>query len=213
MAFLQKRPNVGPATQFYTFGQNKTILVVGLGNVGKQYVGTRHNIGFACVDAFVSANGFDSWIEKKDLKCYFSSGTLGDTRVLVIKPTTLMNLSGQAVQAVTAFYKLSPERVIVVHDELDIPFGQIRTRVGGSSAGHNGIKSATSAIGEQYGRLRIGIGPKMPEQIDSADFVLAHFTAEQTAHMSELTREATAVLSEYIYGDAQLPHETRSFIV
>ncbi|HSX08111.1 MAG TPA: aminoacyl-tRNA hydrolase [Candidatus Saccharimonadales bacterium] len=213
MAFLQKRPNVGPATQFYTFGQNKTILVVGLGNVGKQYAGTRHNIGFACVDAFVSANGFDNWIEKKDLKCYFSSGTLGDARVLVIKPTTLMNLSGQAVQAVTAFYKIAPERVVVVHDELDIPFGQIRTRVGGSSAGHNGIKSVTATIGEQYGRLRVGIGPKVPEQIDSADFVLARFTAEQTSHITELTREANAILSEYIYGDAQLPHETRSFIV
>ncbi|HKR82087.1 MAG TPA: aminoacyl-tRNA hydrolase [Candidatus Saccharimonadales bacterium] len=213
MAFLQKRPNVGQPTQFYTVGQNKTVLVVGLGNIGREYDGTRHNIGFACVDDFASKNGFDPWIEKKDLKALFTSATLGDSRVILIKPTTLMNLSGQAVQATMAFYKIVPERVIIVHDELDIPFGQIRTRVGGSSAGHNGVKSVTNAIGEQYGRVRVGIGPKTHEQMDSADFVLQRFNAEQMAHISALTREASAILSEYIFGDAQLPHETRSFIV
>lgn len=213
MAFLQNRPNVGQATQFYTLGQNKTILVVGLGNVGKEYVNTRHNIGFACVDAFAETNNFDKWIEKKDLKAFFTSGTLGDTRVIIIKPTTLMNLSGQAVQAAASFYKIDPERVIVIHDELDIPFGQIRTRVGGSSAGHNGVKSVTGVIGENYGRLRVGIGPKTPEQIDSADFVLGRFTKEQQAEINNLTRETNAILSEYIFGNAQLPHETRSFIV
>jgi len=213
MAFLQNRPNVGPATQFYTLGQNKTILVVGLGNVGKEYDQTRHNVGFMCIDAFAETNDFDKWIEKKDFKAFFTSGTLGDTRVIAIKPTTLMNLSGQAVQAAVSFYKIAPERVIVIHDELDIPFGQIRTRVGGSSAGHNGIKSVTSVIGEGYGRIRVGIGPKMPEQIDSADFVLGRFSKDQQAQLPALARETNAILSEYIFGDAQLPHETRSFII
>ena len=213
MPFLQKRPNVGQPTQFYTLGQNKTILVVGLGNIGREYEDTRHNIGFACVDAFALQNDFDPWIEKKDLRCHFASHTIGDTRVVIIKPTTLMNSSGQAVQAVTTFYKINPARMIVVHDELDIPFGQIRTRVGGSSAGHNGIKSITNALGEDYGRVRIGIGPKTPEQIDSADFVLGKFTTDQQADMPSLTREVNAILSEYIFGDSQLPHETRSFLV
>ena len=213
MQFLQKRPNVGQPTQFYTLGQHKTVLLVGLGNVGREYDGTRHNIGFACVDHFAQKNDFDPWIEKKDMKCHFTSHTLGDTRVILIKPTTLMNLSGQAVQAIAAFYKIPAARVIVVHDELDIPFGQIRTRIGGGAAGHNGIKSVTDVLGEAYGRVRGGIGPKTPEQIDSADFVLAKFTAGQQAELPALTREVTAILSEYIFGDATLPHETRSFLV
>lgn len=212
MALFQKRPQVGDSIQFYTLGQNKTILVVGLGNVGKEYAGTRHNVGFEAVDRFAADQDFPTWIDKKDLKCHFTQGQIGESKVIVIKPTTFMNLSGEAVQAVMHFYKISPDNIAVVHDELDIPFGQIRTRVGGSAAGHNGIKSVTQHIGEQYGRVRIGIGPKLHEKQDSADFVLARFSSEQEGQMRNLTREASAILSEYIYG-GQLPHETRNFIV
>lgn len=212
MGLFQRRPQLGDTIQFYTLGQNKTILVVGLGNPGKEYDGTRHNIGFAAVDAFAKANNFDPWIEKKDLKCWQASTTLGDTRAIAIKPTTFMNLSGEAVQAVVNFYKIAPDKVIVVHDELDIPFGQIRLRTGGSSAGHNGLKSIIKHLGEEFGRVRVGIGPKEPEQMDSADFVLQRFTKAQQEHMPELTREVSAVLSEYAYGGS-LPQETRNFIV
>src|SRR6266545_3068400 len=152
MALFQKRPQIGDSIAYFTLGQNKTVLVVGLGNIGKEYQDTRHNVGFTAVDRFAADHDFPAWIEKKDLKCHFTSAQLGDTKVIIIKPTTLMNLSGGAVQAVVHFYKLSPEHVIVVHDELDIPFGQIRTRVGGSSAGHNGIKSISEQIDEQFGR-------------------------------------------------------------
>jgi PTH1 family peptidyl-tRNA hydrolase len=212
MAFFQKRPQLGDSIQYYTLGQNKTVLIVGLGNIGTEYDGTRHNVGFAVVDRFAKDQDMPAWIEKKDLKCHLASGQLGDTKVIVIKPTTLMNLSGEAVQAVMHFYKLGPDQVVVVHDELDIPFGQIRTRTGGSSAGHNGIKSVTQHIGEQYGRVRVGIGPKLHDKQDSADFVLAKFSKEQEAQMKNLTQEASAVLSEYAYG-GQLNNETRSFIV
>lgn len=212
MALFQKRPQLGDSIQFYTLGQNKTVLIVGLGNVGKQYDNTRHNIGFEAVDAFAKTNDFPAWIDKKDLKCHMTSHTVSDTKVILIKPTTFMNLSGQAVQATAAFYKIDPEKIIVVHDELDIPFGQIRTRVGGSAAGHNGIKSVSQIIGEEYGRVRIGIGPKQPEQIDSADFVLGRFTKDQQAQMDNLLKESSAILSEYVYG-GQLLSETRSFIV
>lgn len=212
MAFFQKKPQLGESHSYYTLGLNKTVLIVGLGNIGKEYDGTRHNVGFAAVDRFVKDSDFPGWIDKKDLKCHFTSHQLGDTKVIVIKPTTLMNLSGEAVQAVIHFYKINPESVIVVHDELDVPFGQIRTRVGGSSAGHNGIKSVTQHIGEQYGRVRIGIGPKLHEKQDSADFVLAQFSKEQAEQMTNLTKEATAILSEYAYSGS-LPHETRRFIV
>ncbi len=212
MALFQRRPQAGDTIQFYTLGQNKTALIVGLGNIGKEYDGTRHNIGFEAVDRFVTDHDFPGWIEKKDLKCHLTSSQLGETKVVVIKPTTLMNLSGQAVQAVVNFYKINPEYLVVVHDELDIPFGQIRTRIGGGSAGHNGVKSVTSTIGEQYGRVRIGIGPKLHEQQDSADFVLGKFNTEQQSQMKNLTREASAILSEFTYG-GKLLAETRSFIV
>jgi PTH1 family peptidyl-tRNA hydrolase len=137
---------------------------------------------------------------------------MGETRVIAIKPTTFMNLSGEAVQATSHFYKIHPDHIIVVHDELDIDFGQIRMRKGGSAAGHNGIKSVSQHIGEDYGRVRIGIGPKVPEQIDSADFVLQRFSGAEQEQMPALTREVTAYLNEIIFG-AQLTPETRSFLV
>jgi PTH1 family peptidyl-tRNA hydrolase len=214
MGLFQRRPQVSDPVNYVTVGLNKTVLIVGLGNPGAEYDGTRHNIGFMCVDESVAKNTDmgGGWIAKKDLKCLMSTGRLGETRVIVIKPTTFMNLSGDAVQAVSDFYKIHPNQTIVVHDELDIPFGQIRTRMGGSSAGHNGIKSMIDHIGEDFGRVRIGIGPKTPEQSDSADFVLGKFTKDQQAELPALKREVTAILTEYIFA-AELPTETRSFLV
>jgi len=213
MALFQRKPQVSDTIQLYTVGQNKTVLLVGLGNIGERYDGTRHNIGFYCIDHFIDKqDGMDGWIEKKDLKCYLSSGRVGDTRVVAIKPTTFMNLSGQAVQAVANFYKIVTSSTLVIHDELDIDFGQIRLRVGGASAGHNGIKSVTQVLGEDYGRIRIGVGPKTPAQIDSADFVLQKFSPDEQKQLPNLAREVTAILTEYIYS-GQLPNETRSFLV
>lgn len=199
---------------FYTVGLNKTVLLVGLGNPGKDYALTRHNVGFMALDAFVEASDeMADWVEKKDLKCLMSTGKIGDSRVIAIKPTTFMNLSGEAVQAVVHFYKIAPEHIVVVHDELDVEFGQIRLRQGGSSAGHNGIKSVTEHLGEEYGRVRIGIGPKKPARMKSEDFVLQKFSKEQQDLLPDLLRESTAILSEYVYSNQPLPHETRSFIL
>jgi PTH1 family peptidyl-tRNA hydrolase len=213
MSLFQRRPQLGDTINFYTLGQNKTLLVVGLGNPGKEYDNTRHNIGFECLDAFAKAADFQPWIDKKSMKCLEATTNLGDTRVILIKPTTFMNLSGEAVSAVANFYKIAPEKIIVVHDELDIPFGQIRLRTGGSSAGHNGLKSLIQHIGEGFGRVRVGIGPKEPEQMESADFVLGRFSKDQQSHLSELTREVSAILSEAAYGAGNLPQETRSFLI
>ena len=154
----------------------------------------------------------EKWIEKKDLKCLMSGGRLGENRVIAMKPTTYMNLSGEAVQAASNFYKIPNAQVVVIHDELDIDFGQIRLRVGGSSAGHNGIKSVTKHLGEDYGRIRIGVGPKKPAAIKSEDFVLQKFSTEQQKQLPNMEKEVLAILSEYIYG-GELPHETRSFLV
>lgn len=213
MGLFTNRPQLSDPVNYVTIGLNKTLLIVGLGNVGKDYVDTRHNIGFAAVDAFVDKREeLGGWTEKKSLKCYEANGKFGQSKVVVIKPTTMMNLSGQAVQAVAHFYKIQPSNILVVHDEIDVKFGQIRTRTGGSSAGHNGIKSITQALGsDNYGRVRIGIGPKKPEQVDSADFVLAKFSSKEQADMAALTKETNAILSEYAYG-GQLNAETRSFL-
>ncbi|HSX46219.1 MAG TPA: aminoacyl-tRNA hydrolase [Candidatus Saccharimonadia bacterium] len=213
MALFQRRPQTSDPTNFYTVGLNKTVLLVGLGNPGKEYDNTRHNVGFACLDEFVShSDEMEEWIEKKSLKCHMSGGRVDNTRVIAMKPTTFMNLSGDAVAAVINFYKINPQSILVVHDEIDIDFGQIRLRFGGASAGHNGIKSLIQHIGEDFGRARVGIGPKKPARIKSEDFVLQKWPAEQSEQLPNLKREVNAVLSEYVYG-GELPHETRNFLV
>ncbi len=210
MALLTKRPITETVSPLFTFSASKTMLIVGLGNIGAEYDGTRHNIGFACIDRFAEEHSFDPWVHKKDLKSFITQHTLGDTRVILAKPTTYMNLSGEAVQAVASFYKIGIDHIIIVADELDIPFGQIRMRIGGGAAGHNGVKSVIQHIGENFGRVRIGIGPKLHEKQDSADFVLATFSETEQKRLPDLTREVTAILTEIIYG-GQLHPETRNF--
>lgn len=211
MALFQKNPYTQTEQQpLYTLGQEKTVLIVGLGNVGPKFQSTRHNVGFICVDNFAEAHEFPAWHEKKDLKCFLTTKNLGSTRVILAKPTTLMNLSGEAVQALVHFYKIGDKDLLVVHDELDIPFGQIRTRIGGSAAGHNGIKSIIEHHGEQFGRVRIGI--KAATKMEATDFVLAKFSKEEQEHLKALTREVVSILTEYTY-QGELPIETRSFML
>lgn len=209
MALFAKRPSLSENLPVFSSAMTKTILIVGLGNVGKKYDGTRHNIGFSAVDAAAKSQDFDPWVEKKDLRCHITQKTIGDNRIILCKPTTYMNLSGEAVQAISHFFKVPKEQIAVVHDEIDIPFGQIRTRVGGSSAGHNGIKSVTQHIGEDYGRIRVGI--QAETKMETSDFVLAKFSKEEQSHMSALLRETNAILTEYMYSPSLLA-ETRSFI-
>lgn len=214
MALFQNRPQASDNHNYYTIGLNKTVLLVGLGNPGREYALTRHNIGFEVLDRFVAKHSeMEDWINKKDQKCHIAQGRFGDTKVYAIKPTTFMNLSGEAVQAVMNFYKISPDFITIIHDELDINFGQIRLRIGGSSAGHNGIKSVSQLIGEQYGRIRIGIGPKSPAQMDSADFVLQKFSSDELDQLANLAKETGAILTEFIYSGQALPTETRMFII
>lgn len=209
MALFQKRPDAASYLPVYSLGLTKTLLLVGLGNVGKQYDGTRHNIGFAAIDELAARQDFDPWMEKKDLKCHLTTGNIGDSRVILIKPTTFMNLSGEAVQAAMHFYKIPLQQVLAVHDELDIPFGQIRTRTGGSAAGHNGIKSLIQHLGEDFNRVRVGIQAETP--METSDFVLAKFSKEEQEQIPALLKETTAILTEYIHGGT-LQQETRSFL-
>ncbi|HET7059825.1 MAG TPA: aminoacyl-tRNA hydrolase [Candidatus Saccharimonadales bacterium] len=214
MALFQRRPQSSDPKTFYTVGLSKNVLIVGLGNPGEKYELTRHNAGFLCLDDFVArTDEMTGWIDKKNMKCLMSEGRVGAVRVIAIKPATFMNLSGEAVRAVMNFYKINLEQTLVIHDDLDIDFGQIRLRHGGSDAGHNGIKSVSQQIGEDYGRVRIGIGPKRPPAIGSEDFVLQKFSADEQAQLPNMTRETSAIINEYLFGDQQLSHETRNFMV
>jgi PTH1 family peptidyl-tRNA hydrolase len=204
--FDRKKTTFDSVAPLYTVGNSKTLLVIGLGNPGDEYANNRHNIGFMVLDKYQTSHDFSGWVQKKDLGCELAIGQIGSTRVILAKPTTFMNNSGDAAQKLQKFYRIYNQETVVIHDELDIEFGTIRTRMGGSSAGHNGIKSLSSQIGEDYGRIRIGIGPKKPEQIDSADFVLQDFSSEQQELLPKIINEACSLTDEATTG--QLPEHT-----
>lgn len=132
------------------------LIIAGLGNPGSRYAGNRHNIGFMAVDAIQRSPGFSGWSKK--FKAEISEGELGGDKVLLIKPQTFMNLSGEAVGEAMRFYKLGPENIVAIYDELDLAPGKARIKVGGGHGGHNGVKSLDAHCGKNYRRLRLGIG-------------------------------------------------------
>jgi PTH1 family peptidyl-tRNA hydrolase len=211
MAFFQKKPQIQSGSPLYTLGANKTVLIIGLGNPGKGYTGTRHNIGFEILDEFAAKNDFPGWLAKKDLKAEITSANLGENRVILCKPTAFMNNSGQAAQAVQRFFRVYNQSTLAVYDELAIPFGSLRTRLGGSDAGHNGVKSLIQHLGDDFGRLRVGIGSETAKKAEAADFVLGKFDKSEQVLLPPIIREANAIITEYVFG-GQLPHETRSVI-
>jgi PTH1 family peptidyl-tRNA hydrolase len=211
MALFQKKPEVGNNLPLYTIGANKTILIIGLGNPEEKYDGTRHNIGFAALDYFAEKNDFPAWLNKKDLKCMLTTHTIGDSRVILCKPTTYMNHSGESAQAVQKYYRAYNQRTLTVYDELAIMFGQLRFRVGGSDAGHNGVKSLIQHLGEDFNRLRIGVGNEISEKADAADFVLGKFTKEEQGSLPLIMRESNSLINEFIFGGGLTP-ETRNVL-
>lgn len=151
-------------------------LIVGLGNPGREYAATRHNIGFMVVDRLAHKLGLA--VEKKKFNALLGQGQIRSERVLLAKPQTYMNLSGEAVTALLNWYKLEPADLIVVFDDMDLPPGKLRIRLEGSSGGHKGMESIILALGtDGFPRLRIGVGrPETPE-FDSANYVLSRLTA------------------------------------
>lgn len=132
------------------------IIIAGLGNPGSQYAGNRHNIGFMAVDALQRLPSFSPWSRK--FKSEISEGEIAGEKVLLMKPLTYMNLSGEAVGEAMRFYKLGPSNIIAIHDELDLPAGRVRIKTAGGHGGHNGLKSLDAHCGKEYRRLRLGIG-------------------------------------------------------
>ena len=132
------------------------LIIAGLGNPGAKYAGNRHNIGFMAVDAIQRRHNFSPWTKK--FKGEISEGELGGEKVLLIKPQTYMNVSGDSVGEAMRFYKLGPKDIVAIYDELDLPAGKARIKTGGGHGGHNGIKSLDAHCGKEYRRLRLGIG-------------------------------------------------------
>lgn len=152
-------------------------LVVGLGNPDKKYYETRHNVGFMAVNFLVEKFGFDKFKPQEKFKSNISLGKWDEKKIIIAKPQTYMNNSGQAVQALKNYYKIQLENLIIVYDELDLPLGEIRVRYAGSSAGHNGIKSIIEYLAtDQFNRIRIGIKNKRIEDVPADKFVLSKFS-------------------------------------
>lgn len=173
-------------------------LFVGLGNPGSGYTRNRHNIGFMAMDRIAEDHGFAPW--KSKFQGEVTEGRLGSDKVLLLKPGTFMNRSGQSVQAAMQFYKLEPSDVVVFHDELDLAPGKCRVKQGGGHAGHNGLRSIHGHIGEAYGRVRLGIGH--PGHKDAvAGYVLHDFPKADEDWLDDLMRGISDGAAQLADGD------------
>ena len=161
-------------------------LIVGLGNPGSKYTWTRHNAGFMVLDALSHAHGIA--VTRKSFSGLMGEGSFGGRQLVLLKPQTFMNLSGRSVQEAMQFYKISGSGLLVIHDDLDIPFGKVKLKDGGGHGGHNGLRSLQQHLGGgQFARLRIGVG--RPVHGDAADYVLSSFSKEELGDLPRLLDE------------------------
>lgn len=172
------------------------LLVVGLGNPGKKYAATRHNVGFNVVEALAARHGGTPWRER--YRGLVSEAVLPGQRAVLLEPQTYMNLSGESVALAVGYYKLQASDVVVVHDELDVPLGEVRLKVGGGEAGHNGLKSVSRHLGARdYLRLRVGIGrPPKDFRGDISDFVLQAFAPDEGGVISDVIDRACTAIAQ-----------------
>lgn len=158
-------------------------VIAGLGNPGRKYENTRHNVGFCVIDRLADKYGIS--VNEKMFQALVGRGVIEGEKVLLVKPQTFMNLSGESIQPILGYYKVDPEDFVVVYDDISLETGNIRVRGKGSAGGHNGIKNIIARLGTQeFPRVRIGTGEK-PSQMDLADYVLGHFTSEEQKLMAE----------------------------
>ena len=169
--------------------------VVGLGNPGAQYKGTRHNVGFAVLDELARRASVE--FESAPADALMARWRRADEPVLLVKPLTYMNLSGQAIGELSRYFKIEPVDLLVVVDEVQLPLGKLRARARGSAGGHNGLKSVIAHLGDNYGRLRLGVG-RGDSQRDLADHVLARFDKDEAAEAERMTLRATDASEMFI---------------
>lgn len=169
-------------------------IIAGLGNPSKEYEKTRHNAGFDTIDLLAEKLGID--LTEKKHRAYCGKGMIGTEKVLLLKPQTFMNNSGESLRDASDFYKVEPEQILVIYDDISLEPGQLRIRMKGSAGGHNGIKSIIAHLKTQdFPRIKIGVGAK-PERMDLADYVLSRFSPAEREKMEESFREgAEAVIT------------------
>ena len=170
-----------------------THIVVGLGNIGREYDKTRHNAGFMAVDTFAKENG--AVIDRAKFHALVTEAEVAGKRILLMKPTTFMNNSGVAIAEAASFYKIPPENVIVLHDEISFDPGVIRIRRKGSAGGHNGLKSIIAHLGsDEFPRIKIGVGKKPSPDYDLVDFVLGKFSEADLSTLADKSKDINAAL-------------------
>jgi len=165
---------------------NTPFLIIGLGNPGKDYAKNRHNIGFMTADEIAGRYKFSAWSKK--FRGQITEGKIGDEKVYLLKPQTYMNLSGESAAECARFYKIPPGNIIAIYDELDLPLGKLRVKCGGGNGGHNGLKSLDQYLGEDYWRVRIGIGhPGDKDKV--SDYVLSDFSKQEKPLAERMVEE------------------------
>lgn len=170
-------------------------LIIGLGNPEERYTNTRHNVGFRVLTAYAESRGSEFQLRDKFKACV-AELTIHSEKIILAKPTTYYNNVGEAGRAIADFYKIDPGDILVIHDELALPFGTIRTRIGGSDAGNNGIKSINQHIGTETARIRIGIYNELRDRMDDAQFVLSNFTSSERESLEQTLLTKTHVLMD-----------------
>lgn len=174
-------------------------VIAGLGNPGLKYAGTRHNVGFGALDEL--ADKYRISIDTKKHEGLIGRGVLEGQKVILVKPQTFMNLSGKCIREVMDYYKLSPEELLVIYDDINLDVGQLRIREKGSAGGHNGMKDIIAALGtDAFARVRIGVGNK-PPRMDLADYVLGHFPGEELLKIREGISQAAEAAVMIANGD------------
>jgi PTH1 family peptidyl-tRNA hydrolase len=183
-------------------------LFVGLGNPGRAYAGNRHNIGFMAVEAIARRHPFAPF--RVRFQGHAAEGAIGGERVILLKPETFMNYSGRAVGEAARYYKIELPDIIVFHDELDLTPGRLRVKLGGGNAGHNGLRSITEQIGNDYRRVRIGIGhPGDKDRVH--DYVLSNFAKAEMEWVAAIC-EAIAANAEFLAEDADASFQNKIFL-
>lgn len=179
-------------------------IILAQGNPGPDYEKTRHNVGFLALDFFANENGY-TFQPKPKFYADIAEIQNGTDKILLVKPTTFYNETGKCARAIADFYKVDTTDILVIHDELSLPFGTLRTREKGSDAGNNGIKSLNAHLGENYARLRVGTANELSEQQNPYDFVLSKFNSEESKKLtSDIFPKINEIIDEFIANSHQI---------
>jgi PTH1 family peptidyl-tRNA hydrolase len=185
-----------PLEQPLNTAENRNLtLIVGLGNPGKKYRNNRHNVGFMAVDRLAENAGIE--ISRVQHKAILGKGEITGHQVILVKPQTYMNDSGDSVSALARFYRVLPREVLIVYDEIDLPLGSLRLRQKGGSGGHNGMKSVIRHLGNDFPRLRLGVG-RPPGRMEPAAYVLRDFNREELPILNDLLNNAVAAIESFL---------------